>query len=174
MPVLLVPRNPQLWGSCWEAVPASLRAQVWFCEAGRELKGRHSTVVKWHFSLHCTYRTQYPPTQPCHAATHPLARPLAQVGQQRIISEPVSEIGACSIGKQSRSGHVTSRVAAPARYQGIGAHCACLWTTTGYPSLSTSRRQPKPSPRILAQTQASLLLLNPPPLAGLASVAGWN
>lgn len=99
----------------------SLRARVRICEAGRELNGRHSTIVKWHFSLHCTYSTYLP-----NPGALPPTHPPAQVRQQRINSKPVSEIGSCSIGKQSRSGHVTSRVAPPARYQGVGGRCACL------------------------------------------------
>lgn len=107
----------------------------------------------------------------------PPTHPPPQVRQQRVNSRPVSEIGSCSIGKQSRSGRVTSRVAPPARYPG---YPRLRWplrlslTKTGYPSPSTSRRQPKPSPRILAQTRASLLLLILlPSLAWLAGLAGW-
>lgn len=108
--------------------------------------------------------------------THPPTHLPTQVRQQRVNPRPVSEIGSCYIGKQSRSGRATSRVAPSASYPRYRWPLRLSLTTTGYPSPSTLRRQPKPSPRILAQTRASLLLLILllPLLAGwLADLAGW-
>lgn len=144
----------------------SLRARVRICEAGRELNGRHSTIVKWHFSLHCTYSTYLP-----NPGALPPTHPPAQVRQQRINSKPVSEIGSCSIGKQSRSGHVTSRVAPSGEVPRCRWPLRLSFAMTGYPGLTSPRRQPKPSPRILAQMRVSVLLLILLPL--LAGLAGW-
>lgn len=149
---------------------------MWICEAGRELNGRHSTIAKWHSSLHCTY-CQYLSAQPCHAATHPPAHPPSNPGKTAAGQSKASlrdwvllhwetvALGSCYVSSGSFS--KVSVATLPLRLS---------LTTTGYPSPSTLRRQPKPSPRILAQTRASLLLLILllPLLAGwLADLAGW-
>lgn len=135
------------------------------CEAGRELNGRHSTIAKWHFSLHRTYSTV--PTylllpNPAHAATHPPTCPGKTTADQfeaslrdwDLLNRETVALGSC---------HISSPPATCPRYRAATApaldgdrlpqsiHPAA--TTEAFPTDSCPDASAGPAP-------------HPPPLAG--------